>query len=708
MTDSFSSIKNEPPIPEKKDDNLKSPIEQIQENLKSDDQKKIVTGLKTLLAYMSKGEVIPDIGPSVVILLSHKDEEIRHLASIVCVMMQETNSEILLLSVGNFVKSAFESDPSNRAISLKTFTSLKIPDLFTITLEQINNLSSDMSPFVRRAAAIACTKLCDENNKDQFIPILKRMLNDQSPIVISATLYALSVIAPDNDEIMHPYFRSLCNELQKLDEWGQTIALNTLTRYSRRNFRDPKKLNLDDWDDNAYESLDPDLDLLLQAAQPLLSSINPSVTLSASILYFYLSPPLKRNMFVKPMIRLIYGDSSVQCIALSVLSSMVADDPEPFLPHIRHFFVNDDDPRDAKLLKFKVLSQLARPMNAQMIMEELYQHVTTRDRELSHAAVLAIGRTASFAGKLNYNSFTQLMRLLNSPLNFVVSSAVLVICVLLSPLPQESDEAKEEDPLFGDISEPSMDAGEVTSVLKKMLTFFGKIDDPEAKSALIAVIGAKAKIVPLQAHEVLRQLAITFPQQDRLVKLQTITLAARVFAVRSKESADLVRFVFSQGLYDTDIDIRDRVRLCHSLISAQTNSPTILKLRKRCDEFLFPHKPAVVWDNASQKASIVDLGTFSQVLGLPEAAPCVPWADPESLPPSSVRDGETHETQSNENATNQNDEEKDRNEEEDYESFFGEKEKPSKPETDEDIILQTQTKSEVVHQEVDIDEDYFN
>ena len=706
MTESFSSVKNEPPIPEKADDKLKSPIELIQENLKSEDQKNIVNGLKTLLAYMSKGEVIPDIGPSVVILLSHKDEEIRHLASIVCVMMQESNSEILLLSVGNFVKSAFESDPSTRAISLKTFTSLKIPDLFTITLEQITNLSSDMSPFVRRAAAIACTKLCDESNKKQFIPILKRMLNDQSPIVISAALYGLSVITPDDDEIIHPYFRSLCNELQKLDEWGQTIALNTLARYARRNFRDPKKLNLDDWDDTTYEQIDPDLDLLLQAAQPLLSSINPSVSLSASILYFYLSPPLKRSMYVKPMIRLIYGDSAVQIIALSVLSSIVADDPEPFLPHIRHFYVNDDDPRDAKLLKFKVLSQLARPMNAQMIMEELYQHVTTRDRELSHAAVLAIGRTASLAGKLTYNSFTQLMRLLNSQLNFVVSSAVLVICVLLAPLPQESDESKEEDPLFGDISEPSMDAGEVTAVLKKMLTFFGKIDDPEAKSALIAVIGAKAKIVPLQAHEVLRQLAITFPQQDRLVKLQTITLAARVFAVRPKESSDLVRFVFSQGLYDTDIDIRDRVRLCHSLISAQTSSQTILSIRKRCDEFLFPHKPAVVWDNVSQKASIVDIGTFSQVLGLPDAPQCVPWADSDSLPPSSVRDGENNEATATEDAVNEK-VEKESNEEEDYESFFGENKKEPKPETDEDIIHQTQTKSEIVHQEVDIDEDYF-
>ena len=65
-----------------------------------------------------------------------------------------------------------------------------------------------------------------------------------------------------------------------------------------------KQTKEDEWDDSD-EMIDPDLELLLNNVQPLLQSMTPSVTLEAALLFFQCAPPLRRGLFVKPMIRLM-------------------------------------------------------------------------------------------------------------------------------------------------------------------------------------------------------------------------------------------------------------------------------------------------------------------------------------------------------------------------------------------------------------------
>lgn len=662
----------------------------IRQNLQSAKVADKITGVKTLLAVMSKGENVSEFYPLVVQEITSEDETLRHLSYVYLVHYAEADPDSALMSVNTFQRSLSDPDPIVRALALKILSSIRSPEIIEIVLDAVHTCCSDVSPYVRKAAALALVKLyeTDASCLDSLEPLISRLLTDQSIITISGALYALQRIAPDNDKFVHPVFRTLCKVLARLDPWGQTTALNILRRYARRNFRAPS--TNDEWgdDENEQDKNDEDLDLLVKCTQPLLSSITPCVTLAAASLFFYCAPPFKLQLIAKPLIRLIYGDPSTAYAALMAISSFAADNAEPFVPHVRHFFIGYDDPIVLKKAKLQVLSQLARPSNSDILMRELAQHIHDPDREVASAAVRAIGRTASQAGDASASCINVIVKMLKSPSLSVVEQAVQMLCLLLRPLPKK--DAEVEVDAFG-VSGDVMDEEEVKSVLIKLLEVFAKIEDPETRASLISLVGDKAAIIPLQAHEVLRQIAVTFPQQTTSVKMQAINLAAKVMTVRKKEVGDLGRYIFTLGYYDSDIDLRDKSRLIHALMAAPSENQYIKDLRKKAEKFLFPEKAPVIWGGDVSKASHFEVGTFSSIFGklLDKSSIVVEWADPSKLPPSSVRDeaGFVEEHGSSDAGP--------QDEDDDMESFFG----PRTTKKQGDLVIESITVASTVSKE---------
>lgn len=52
---------------------------------------------------------------------------------------------------------------------------------------------------------------------------------------------AFLTVCPDRIDLVHKNYRKLCNLLVDVDEWGQVMILNMLTRYARSQFIDPNK-----------------------------------------------------------------------------------------------------------------------------------------------------------------------------------------------------------------------------------------------------------------------------------------------------------------------------------------------------------------------------------------------------------------------------------------------------------------------------------
>lgn len=612
----------------------------ITQNLQSTKVKDKILGVKTLLAVMSKGEDVKEFFPLVVQEITSEDDTLRHLAYVYLVHYAEADPDSALMSVNTFQRSLSDSDPCVRAMALKILSSIRSQEIIEIVMDAVQTCSRDMSPYVRKAAALALIKIyeTDADCLEQILVILKKLLFDNSVITVSGALYALLRIKPDDDSFLHPIFRPLVNAIGRLDPWGQTIALNMLQRYARRNFKRPTAT--DEWligDNVEEEEIDQDLSMLLKSAKSLTNSIIPSVTLAACSVIFYCGPPYMLQTITKPMIRLIYAESSTAYAALQAISSFIADSPEIFVPHIRHFFISVDDTNQLKILKLQILSQLARPSNSEILIKELALHIHDYDHDVASAAVKAIGRTASYAGDAAVSCINVIVKMLSSPSIAVVSQAVQMLCILLRPLPKENKEEDDDTDILNKAE--TMDKDEVISVLNKLLGVFTKIDDPETKASLISLIGDKARLIPLQAHEVLRQLAITFTQLEIAIKMETVNLAAKLLVIRPNEVSTLTRYIFTLGFYDPDIDLRDRSRLLHQLLTSPQQSQFINNVRQRSPEFLFPNKPTVVWDGEVTHASEIVVGTFSQFFHrlIDKSSTVQEWEDPSKLPDPSVR-----------------------------------------------------------------------
>jgi AP-3 complex subunit beta len=54
-------------------------------------------------------------------------------------------------------------------------------------------------------------------------------------------VYAFGEICPERNDLIHKHYRKLCQVLVDVDEWGQVLIINRLTRYARTQFIDPNQ-----------------------------------------------------------------------------------------------------------------------------------------------------------------------------------------------------------------------------------------------------------------------------------------------------------------------------------------------------------------------------------------------------------------------------------------------------------------------------------
>lgn len=63
--------------------------------------------------------------------------------------------------------------------------------------------------------------------------------NDETCRIFSFMYIVLLQVCPERIDLIHKNYRKLCNLLVDVDEWGQVIIINMLTRYARTQFTNP-------------------------------------------------------------------------------------------------------------------------------------------------------------------------------------------------------------------------------------------------------------------------------------------------------------------------------------------------------------------------------------------------------------------------------------------------------------------------------------
>jgi AP-3 complex subunit beta len=549
---------------------------------------------------------------SVVKNVANPNLEVKKLVYIYLLHYAESDPDLALLSVNAIQKSLTDQNPQVRALALRTMAGMRVPVISQIVSLAIKRGTGDMSPHVRKAAALAIPKCytLDPNSLPQLLDYISTLLGDKQYFVVGPAVQAFLEICPERIDLIHKHYRSLVKKLVDMDEWSQLATLRLLLFYSRKCFprrtqkvtKVNKKGFYDDEPDEVETSdevtvLDPDLELLLKACRPLLSSRSSAVITAVTGIFLYLGTPEYLADAVGPLVGLMRSQPQIQETALCNIVLVSLSVPELFVPHASHFLLKAEDSPQIWRLKIELLT-LIFPHAAlhlkSIILSELEHFSHSADIDLIRESVRAIGRCAQSDQANAHRCFKVLLNQISSFDNILVSEVLTVMRHLI-----------QQDP---------------TSHRKTVVRLARNLDkttSPEARATIIWLVGEFASLDPENniAPDVLRILVKGFADESESAKQQIVLLAAKVYLLYLQKDGTeghpvpkLWAYTLLLARYDTSYDLRDRARLFKALLAdpSSTHLASLLLLAPKP----VPHSPS-----PSESRKGLMLGSTTLVLG---------------------------------------------------------------------------------------------
>ncbi|MGH0115337.1 UNVERIFIED_CONTAM: hypothetical protein FKN15_006765 [Acipenser sinensis] len=639
-------------------DDLKEMLDSNKDSLKLDAMKRIVAmiarGKNTSdlfpavvknvacknIEMIARGKNASDLFPAVVKNVACKNIEVKKLVYVYLVRYAEEQQDLALLSISTFQRGLKDPNQLIRASALRVLSSIRVTIIVPIMMLAIKEAASDMSPYVRKTAAHAIPKLysLDPDQKDQLIEVIEKLLADKTTLVAGSVVMAFEEVCPERIDLIHKNYRKLCNLLIDVEEWGQVVIINMLTRYARTQFLNPNHNEslLEESAEKAFYGsdeeeteekdekeevaalakrkpyvMDPDHRLLLRNTKPLLQSRNAAVVMAVAQLYFHLAPKAEVGVIAKAQVRLMRSHSEVQYVVLQNVATMSIKRRGMFEPYLKSFYIRSTDPTQIKVLKLEVLTNLANETNISTILREFQTYIKSMDKDFVAASIQAIGRCATNIGEVRDTCLNGLVQLLSNRDELVVAESVVVIKKLLQIQPaQHSD------------------------IIKHMAKLTDSIQVPMARASILWLIGEYCEHVPKIAPDVLRKMAKSFTNEEDIVKLQIINLAAKLYLTNSKQ------YVLNLAKYDQNYDIRDRARFIRQLIVPTEKSGVLSKYAKK---LFLALKPAPVFESPFKDRDHFQLGSLSHLLNAKATGYQELPAWPDMAPDPSVRNVEVKE-----------------------------------------------------------------
>ena len=330
---------------------LKAMLDSSKENLKME-------AMRRIIVMVAKGRDASDLFPAVVKNVAARNLELRKLVYVYLERYAEEQQDLALLSISTFQRALKDPNQLIRASALRVLSSIRVPMIAPILMLALKESMRDMSPYVRKVAAHAIPKLfaLEPELKDDLIGIIDHLLADKATLVAGSAVYAYQELCPDRTDLIHRHFRKLAQLLVDVDEWGQVIIINTLTRYARTQFTDPNQgepgeekpvkfySSSEEEDEQSGETeqsessesgeekekpyvMDPDLRMLLRNTKPLLQSRNSAVVLAVAQLYYHLAPAKEVGVIARALIRLLRSHREVQAVVLANIATISAQRP---------------------------------------------------------------------------------------------------------------------------------------------------------------------------------------------------------------------------------------------------------------------------------------------------------------------------------------------------------------------------------------------
>ncbi|KAK6511190.1 AP-3 complex subunit beta, variant 2 [Arthrobotrys musiformis] len=609
---------------------------------------------------MSRGVDCSEYFADVVKNVASPTLEIKKLVYIYLLTYAESEPDLALLSINTIQKALTDQNQVVRAMAIRVMSGIRVPVISQIVALGIKRCVTDMSPYVRKAAALAIPKCyrLDPSTLPLLTELVATLLGDKSYYVIGAAVMAWWEVCPERIEMVHPHYRGLCKLLIDMDEWGQLALLRLLTVYARKNFpqkkakkKEKKKKKQtktgtagfysdeESEDDGPVGGIDPDLKLLLDCCPPLLQSRNSAVILAVARTYYHLAPSSYLIPLAPPLLSLLRSPQDIQLIALTNVVFIALTYPSIFAPHCTHFLLSPVDTPQISKLKLEALT-LVYPYSSKphqsLILTELSYYAGSYDKELVREAVKAIGRCAQNNPEQSGRCLKLLMEHIHSSDQHLVAESLTVIRHIIQQQP--------------------------TLHKKTVIRLAKALDTATSSTARASIIWLVAEFSGVDngdnvSADVLRILAKGFAGEAEGVKLQILLLAAKVYAhylnrtntgfeqplSEDEDSPEdlhpipqLFHYITHLARYDVSYDIRDRARMYMSLLSTprSVQLATLILLAPKPVPFA-PSPSAALREGLTVGSSALMVGKDEYVrgyVGLPE------WVSEEDAPGRAIRD----------------------------------------------------------------------
>lgn len=529
------------------------PSGQLKKLLDSRSEREILEGLRRVvtMSYRQPPSQTLPFFSHVIKNVASPSLQVKKLVYIYLIQHAEHEPDTALLSINTIQKSLTDSNPQLRALALRVMSSIRVPVISQIVSLGIKRGAGDMSPLVRKAAALAIPKCyrLDPNTEPQLLEYLSILLGDKQYFVTGAAVASFLELCPDRLDLIHPHYRSLVRKLVDMDEWGQLATLKLMLVYARKCFpRRTKKVRKAARNNDTtskptkstrgfYESeseseeekeqeqeqdmeevviLDPDLELLLKGCQSLLQSRNAAVVIAVARTYLYLGTPEYLYQAIGPLISLLRSAGDIQHIALYNVVQVCLTHPEPFVKYYTHFLVRSTDAPHIWRLKLELLTLIfpyAQPRLQSLILAELshFSHSGSLDSALVKESVRAIGR-CSQSPATSPQTAARCLKLLLKHIGSADAHLVAESLEVIRHLIQRDPNAHR------------------TTVVR-LAKHLDAATSPQARASIIWLVGEFAGIDPENniAADVLRILVKGFADEAEPAKLQIVLLAAKVY-----------------------------------------------------------------------------------------------------------------------------------------------------------------------------------
>ncbi|KAI7875454.1 putative beta-adaptin [Lichtheimia hyalospora FSU 10163] len=512
------------------------------------------TVMKKIVANMTMGNDMSPLFPDILNVMNVPILEIKKMVYLYLINYARSKPDMAMMAMTTFIKDVEDPNPLIRALAIRTMGYIQVEKIVDILVDPLRHCLRDRDPYVRKTAAICVGKLYMYDNilveSEHFIDMLRDLLTDANPTVVANAVVALTEISERSDNIQlklnHSIASKLAAALNECNEWGQTYILEALMYYV------PQEPG--------------DAEMLAERIAPRLQHANSAVVLTCVKVIMYMMNYMRNEADVSafcrklspPLVTLLSSGPEVQYVALRNILLVIQRRPEVLRNDMKVFFCKYNDPIYVKLAKLEIIFRLANPQNVDQVLSELKEYAAEVDVDFVRKAVRSIGRLAVKIETAAERCISALLELIQTKVNYVVQEAIVVIRDIFRKYPNQYE-----------------------SIIATLCENLDNLDEPEAKAAMIWIIGQYADRIE-NSDVLLDDFLYTFLEEPVEVQLALLTATVKLFIKRPTAGQELVPKVLKWATEEVDNpDLRDRGYIYWRLLSTDPAAAKAIVLSEK-------------------------------------------------------------------------------------------------------------------------------